>query len=194
MTDDNKKNFDLLISIREKHKFCFNTYLEIVNKAHKTLMSKNKKASIYGMFPVDKNWLIYDEYKGKLTNDVNEMDFKYYFDEKDRIILTERYNDRKQILEYIFYYYYEDYAEVVCYSIQKKAIDLIQYVEYKNSKLYRILELEGYVPLKNLMGYIEHIFNFNEKTVKLTKNTCAVFGQNNVSNKSNEVILSIKNK
>ena len=45
MTEENKKNFDILLSIRERHKYCFDSYQEVVKKARKILMSKNKKAT-----------------------------------------------------------------------------------------------------------------------------------------------------
>ncbi len=197
ITEENIKNLDVLIDIRERHKNCADTYQETIDRASKVLMSKGDASSLFGKFPIDQDCLIYDPYKGRLTTNSLEMDFKYYFDENDRIILTERYED-KELYDCIFYYYYEDHAEIVLYAVKREELNGAQRVEWKDSKLYRILDLSLCLPSSRVFGwslsYEESIFSFKETELFITTNYCHAGERETTENFTREYIRPIKKK
>ena len=176
MTEENRKILTMLYDIRKRHEDCMENIQKIRDGASKMLMSKNRTVEIAGMFPVDQDVIKYlsSPYKGKLTNDSKRMDFKYFFDDKDRIILTERYTKGK-LHEYYFYFYYDGYAEGIQYRENFKELDTVYYFEWENSKIKRYLTFLGSSPEAGYSYYRDTYFNFFETGVELTQNTCSFF-------------------
>ena len=123
-------NVEKALKLKEKLKDINSLYQSIVEKNKKTLMSKNKKESLYGMFLPDKIMeYVTSEYKGSLTNKIEKKDFKYYFDDEDRVVLTERYSE-KNLLEFIFYFYKDKEVNIMRYNVRDDEIVEIERIEH----------------------------------------------------------------
>lgn len=166
MNEKYKKGIERCKNIKEKYKNCYELYLLIQKNAKKVLMTSTSRKiiSLYGMFVPDPCFVLLDEYKGRITKNENKKDFKYYFDEKDRIILTERCPNGK-LLELIFYFYSENKVEFVMYSLGGKRIVELGELNYVQGKvanaLYNDLVSEKYLntdareAMKNLYLHIQ---------------------------------------
>ena len=114
---------------------------------------------------------------GKEINKIDSgYDYKYYFDENDRIILSERYINQK--LKYLnFYFYYGNECVLINYflgelaSFIKHSIFFICKSEYDESdRIIRFIgsELRGdYVC--DTSFYEEHLFCYDDKTTYVTR-------------------------
>ena len=137
MAEYDDKVFARLIDIANRHSDCLNDYDEIISVCPKRLMSRG--IALYGMFYPDMEISKYFLYKGKLTKRENSKNYAYYFDEEDKLRLTERYGDHKDglenLLNLIFFYYYENTTEIVWYNTTDKHITTTGYIEYNISEV-----------------------------------------------------------
>lgn len=163
---------DRVKNIQNKYKDCYDLYLQLKNSGLKTLMTTCRKSTTdFGMFPPDKNIntkYFYDEYKGRLTKNEDKKDFKYYFDEQDRVIMTERYSDGK-LLYIHFYFYSQDNIQIVIYHSREKVISSVGEINYDNGRITNLfltddLGLFNKYGIKNL-SYRELLYNYNETEV-----------------------------
>ncbi len=177
MNEKYKKGIERCKNIKEKYKNCYELYLLIQKNAKKVLMTSTSRKiiSLYGMFVPDPCFVLLDEYKGRITKNENKKDFKYYFDEKDRIILTERCPDEK-ISELIFYFYSENKVEFVMYSLGGKEIVELGELNYVQGKVANALyndlvsEEDLNTDAKDYSGsYKEFIFTYIEKETIVEK-------------------------
>lgn len=158
-----KDRLNMVREICSRYEHLPRLYKKIKSTCKKTLMSIDRKVSLYGMFLPDKD-LEYAvlKYKGKLTTDADKANYKYYFDENDRLVLTERhYRDDLDILYYIFYFYKEDCVEIVWYRVNSKRIYTVAKIQYEDHRIQSFFETEN-IPEKTLKGTDDVNFGFRE--------------------------------
>lgn len=158
------ENYSLLEGILEKKEDYAKIYFDNKIRASKTFMTRSNKHPIEGMFqPNYYMKYIYPEYTGKLTNNEKNIDFKYYFDENDRLIMIERYGKGNLLLNVRFYFYFQNYIECINWSVNDKIIFGLKYIELRNNQIYRCLETD----CLNIFGkkYVENIFTFDGDTL-----------------------------
>lgn len=167
MAEYDDKVFARLIDIANRHSDCLNDYDEIVSVCPKRLMSRG--IALYGMFYPDMEISKYFIYKGKLTTNERSKNYAYYFDEKDRLRLTERYGDHKDLINKIYYYYYENSTEIVWYNLKRKTISMVGFIDCENGKLIRFVEsydIESILKSKkDINRYNEYLFDVDEEFV-----------------------------
>ena len=134
-----------LLDIANRHNDCLNDYDKIVTACPKRLLSRG--VDLYGLYWPDMEMSKYFIYKGKLTTNERSKNYAYYFDEKDRLRLTERYGDHKDglenLLNLIFFYYYENTTEIVWYNTTDKHITITGYIDYNNGKISKYVETDN---------------------------------------------------
>lgn len=90
-------------------------------------------------------------------------DYKYYFNENDRIILSEKYLSGK--LYYInFYFYVDDILEFINYEVNRGIYSLSKSFYDDNNRIYRHIQIgifEKYDPIEN-SKYNEHLFVYED--------------------------------
>lgn len=118
-----------LLKIAKKHCNCLNDTDRIVSVCPKRLMSRG--IDLYGMFWPEMEMSKYIICKGKLTTNERSKNYAYYFDEKDRLRLTERYGDHRDLINKIYYYYYENSTEIVWYNLKRKTISMVGFIDYE---------------------------------------------------------------
>ena len=164
--NDSEEKIKKLINIRDRHLNCFEEYENIVKSSSYKLMSKSKNSSLYGMYMSDDDLVKYFWDKGlKLTKEESKRDFVYYFDDKNQLLLSERYNaNGVRLLSWNFFYYYENYTEIIKYSPEDKRIFRVALINYKNGVLDSFLE-SGYMIKGVVDTYSEYLFNLIPNTV-----------------------------
>ncbi len=145
--------------IQNKYKDCYNLYKLLKDSNLKTLMTTSKKiTSLYGMFVPDKNIEYVDgKYKGRLTKKEEKKDFKYYFNEQNKVIMTERYSEG-ELLNIIFYFYNHDNIEIVFYSLREMSIAIIGEINYVDGKITDLF-LTNNLSLFNEYGFNHFAYN-----------------------------------
>lgn len=146
-----------LLKIAKKHCNCLNDTDRIVSVCPKRLMSRG--IDLYGMFWPEMEMSKYIICKGKLTTNERSKNYAYYFDEKDRLRLTERYGDHRDLINKIYYYYYENSTEIVWYNLKRKTISMVGFIDYENGKLIRFVESYD---LESVLKYNEKIESYHE--------------------------------
>lgn len=153
--------FARLLDIAQRHRNCLDEHEDIILQCPKKLMSRG--IDLYGMFWPDMEIGKYITYKGRLTKNEKSRHYSYYFDEQDRLRLTERFNDDGTILNYIFYYYYDNSVEIVWYSFSEKGVDITGFIDYKDGKISRFVESYNLSLVlrdnKNVESYNEYVFD-----------------------------------
>lgn len=90
-------------------------------------------------------------------------DYKYYFNENDRIILSEKYLSGK--LCYInFYFYVDDILEFINYEVNRGIYSLSKSFYDDNNRIYRHIQIgifDKYDPIEN-SKYNEHLFAYED--------------------------------
>lgn len=90
-------------------------------------------------------------------------DYKYYFNENDRIILSEKYLSGK--LYYInFYFYVDDILEFINYEVNRGIYSLSESFYDDNNRIYRHIQIgifDKYDPIEN-SKYNEHLFAYED--------------------------------
>ena len=134
------ENIDILNELQEimdNHRDPINDYYEILsNYSHKKMSVGD---GIYGMHFPEQQLEKYFEYHGKLTKNERKKDFVYYFDENNKLILTERYSNGS-ILNAILFYYFESKIEIVWYCMKRKKVNVIGKIVYQNNNLTKFIE------------------------------------------------------
>lgn len=159
-----------LTDIAYRHLTYEQDYSDIVSKCSKKLMSKSRHADLYGMFYPEKSLIEYFGYKGRITKNEKNRDYVYYFDDNDRLRLTERYNSAgDQLMNLIFYYYYDNYIEIVWYRNPENVICKSGFIEYENGKMTKFVEsynIARYIKEnKNIKSYNEYLFDADDEYV-----------------------------
>ena len=108
----------------------------------------------------------------EIENPSGGFDFKYYFDDKDRIVLSEKYLDGR--LSYLnFYFYSGDACDFIFYNYKAKHICTIGKSFYDESgKIIRYIQLDGISRLDK-DGYKtskreEQLFRYEDDVVYIT--------------------------
>lgn len=159
--------------LQDKYKDCYSLYIKLKDSKLKTLMTTSKETDLHGMFVPDKNIeYVCGKYKGRLTKKEEKKDFKYYFDEQNRVILTERYSNGK-LLNLIFYFYNQDNIEIIWYDIQRMFICIVGEINYINEKISKLfltedLGLFNKYGIKHLM-FTELLFNYNDTEILINR-------------------------
>ena len=90
-------------------------------------------------------------------------DYKYYFNENGRIILSEKYLSGK--LYYInFYFYVDDILEFINYEVNRGIYSLSKSFYDDNNRIYRHIQIgifDKYDPIEN-SKYNEHLFAYED--------------------------------
>lgn len=146
-----------LLDIANRHNDCLNDYDKIVTACPKRLLSRG--VDLYGLYWPDMEMSKYIICKGKLTTNERSKNYAYYFDEKDRLRLTERYGDHRDLINKIYYYYYENSTEIVWYNLKRKTISMVGFIDYENGKLIRFVESYD---LESVLKYNEKIESYHE--------------------------------
>lgn len=169
-----------LLKIAKKHCNCLNDTDRIVSVCPKRLMSRG--IDLYGMFWPEMEMSKYIIYKGKLTTNERSKNYAYYFDEKDRLRLTERYGDHRDLINKIYYYYYENSTEIVWYNLKRNTISMVGFIDYENGKLIRFVEsydMESILKSKkDINRYNEYLFDVDEEFVVMKSYSLRFFGDN----------------
>lgn len=169
-----------LLKIAKKHCNCLNDTDRIVSVCPKRLMSRG--IDLYGMFWPEMEMSKYIIYKGKLTTNERSKNYAYYFDEKDRLRLTERYGDHRDLINKIYYYYYENSTEIVWYNLKRNTISMVGFIDYENGKLIRFVEsydMESILKSKkDINRYNEYLFDVDEEFVVMKSYSLGFFGDN----------------
>ncbi|MCI6716156.1 MAG: hypothetical protein MR485_01510 [Mollicutes bacterium] len=158
-----QNNITLIKDLAEKYANCMESYDEIVENCKNVVFTKDKKSSLslYGMFiPDDKMTPLIGNYEGRIIKDESKRDFKYYFDNNNRIIMTERYS-KGSIIDILFYYYYDDHIDIVRYLYYKNVLYSVGRIEYVDGKISRFIESHD---LYFEVSYEELVFNKDDDT------------------------------
>ena len=158
--------FGTMRGICYRHFDCMETFESIVNSAKKVLISNEKDTSTYGLCFPDETIVKFFGHKGKVTEGLNskrgKYHFVYYCDENDRVVAGERHAEG-ELVDYAFYYYYDDRIEVVWYEPKNRAIGEVGVLYYENGTLARYLEIGG--PARPLPFFDEYYFNVYDNQV-----------------------------
>lgn len=134
-----------LLDIANRHNDCLNDYDKIVTACPKRLLSRG--VDLYGLYWPDMEMSKYIISKSKPTRNEKRKHYAYYFDEEDKLRLTERYGDHKgeleNLLNLIFFYYYENTTEIVWYNTTDKHITITGYIDYNNGKISKYVETDN---------------------------------------------------
>ena len=107
---------------------------------------------------------------GKEIKNIDKgYDYKYYFDENDRIILSEKYLSGK--LYYInFYFYVNNVLEFIHYEVNGGIYSLSKSYYDDNDRICRHIQIgifNKYNPSDNTI-YNEHLFKYEDNTTHIT--------------------------
>ena len=99
-------------------------------------------------------------------------DYKYYFDNNNRIILSEKYLSDK--LHYInFYFYTDNVLEFIHYEVNRGIYSLSKSFYDDDNRIYRHIQIgifSQYDPNENTI-YNEHLFKYEDNTTYVTEIT-----------------------
>ena len=149
-----------LQAIIDNHQNCIEDYNAVLNNYSYKKMSIG--VDIYGMYYPEHKLEKYFTYKGKLTNNEKRKDYAYFFDNDDRLILTERYAEGC-LLNIILFYHYENKIEIVWYCTQRKIISKVAEITYHDNILSKFIE-SGDVGRK-LDTFKEYTFDADDEYV-----------------------------
>lgn len=149
-----------VFDIMEKYQNINEIYDHIVKTCDRVLMSKDKRVSLYGMFlPDERMEYCVAKYQGTLTKNSKKMNYKYYFDDQNRVVLTERHYD--YLVDYIFYFYENNLVNFLWYSVNEQKIHTAGNLVYVDNELYSFFEAR--VPGRVL----ESIYEYKEQELIL---------------------------
>lgn len=101
---------------------------------------------------------------GKEIKNIDKgYDYKYYFDENDRIILSEKYLSGK-LYHINFYFYVDNILEFINYEVNRGLYSLSKSFYDDNDRIYRHIQIgifDKYDPIEN-SKYNEHIFRYED--------------------------------
>lgn len=167
MTKHDEEILARLTQIAYKDLDFFAEYNKILSESTNRLMSKG--ACLYGMFYPEPELSKYFIYKGKLTKNERKRDFLYHFDNQKRLRLTERFDVNGELLDYIYYFYYEQYIEIVWFDLKEKIVGTVGFIDYENGKIVRFVEaFAALMSVRNkttIKTYKEYDFSKDEEYV-----------------------------
>ena len=134
-------------------------YDKILLECKERLMSKG--SALCGMFFPEPELSKYFIYKGKLTKNEKKKHFVYHFDDKKRLRITERWDGDGDLLDYIFYYYYDQSIEIIHFNLKEKLIDKVGFIDYENGSLIRFVDTDVLLYVRNnepVKYYVEYDF------------------------------------
>ena len=181
-----QNNITLIKDLAEKYANCMESYDEIVENCKNVVFTKDKKSSLslYGMFiPDDKMTPLIGNYEGRIIKDESKRDFKYYFDNNNRIIMTERYSEGS-IIDILFYYYYDDHIDIAIYSPDKNKVIVVDRIEYVDGKISRFIESQDLFPE---VSYEELVFNKDDDTTVQQNGYWDILGMKKFRTKSIQI-------
>ena len=151
-----------LLDIAKRNSNCFEEYTTIIKSCCTKLMSTGM--DLYGMFWPEPILAKYFEYKGKLTSNNDKKNFIYYFDTENKLRITERYDSNGELLNYIFYYYYDNLIEIIWYNVKRKVITTTGFINYECGILSSYVEsydleitLKNNLSIKSYHGYLYNV-------------------------------------
>ena len=133
-------------------------YENVISQCPKRLMSIG--IDIYGMFFPDNEVYKKHIYKGKLTTNEKKKNYAYYFDKDGRLRLTERFTSGDGLANIIFYYYYENYIEIVWFTPKFNGVSHVGFIEYNNGILTRYVDSNDNRLMIKKLGYINRYTEF----------------------------------
>ena len=157
-----------VLDVYERYKYKIpNIREDIQANASKMLMSKDRHVSFYGMFlPHEDMKYAVVAYKGKLVQNPEEADFKYYFDNQNRVILAERYGEHD-----IFFFYLENCVEIVWYHRKRNRICKIAKLDISEEKINKFLEtrdlVENVEETNRDFAFYEYTYHYKENELEM---------------------------
>jgi len=167
-----EENFEIIEKIKNNPINYWDLYEKIITTCQNTKMTRNRKVDVFGMFiPDDRIEYPLGEYKGKLTDNPKNIDFKYYFDNENRIILTERFwGENHTLSDLIFYFYNPMNTERVLFRTKDSEVGNVGYLEYdKEHNLIKYLDADVRKDIKT-RAYFESLYSYTSDsyTIKFT--------------------------
>lgn len=107
---------------------------------------------------------------GKEVKENSKYDYKYYFDDNDKIILSEKYLDEE--LTYLnFYFYHDDICDYVFYDYKRKEIYTLSKSFFdEKERLVRFIEIDSVCgDFYNNAKYEEHLFKYEDSVTFVTQ-------------------------
>lgn len=162
-----QEKIDKLTDIVQRHINCIDDYEQIKATCPKRLLSRG--VDIYGMYFPEKELEKYFKYCGKPTKKEDKKHYAYYFDDQERLRLTERYVTDGTLGNLIFYYYYDNLIEIVWYCCRRKMVHQVGFIQYKDNVLSKFTEsvdiATRLIKGENIDGYIERSFDEDDDFV-----------------------------
>ena len=162
-----QEKIDKLTDIVQRHINCIDDYEQIKATCPKRLLSRG--VDIYGMYFPEKELEKYFKYCGKPTKKEDKKHYAYYFDDQERLRLTERYVTDGTLGNLIFYYYYDNLIEIVWYCCRRKMVHQVGFIQYKDNVLSKFTEsvdiATRLIKGENIDAYIEHSFDEDDDFV-----------------------------
>ena len=97
------------------------------------------------------------------------MYFLYHFDNQKRLRLTERFDVNGELLDYIYYFYYDQYIEIVWFDFKEKIVGTVGFIDYENGRIVRFVEaFAALMSVRNkatIKTYKEYDFSKDEEYV-----------------------------
>lgn len=152
-----------------------NLYEEIKNNCNKVEYSKGGVGFRYGMHSPEllfKHMIKNCTVGRKIKNIEKGYNYKYYFDDKDRVTLIEKYLDGS-LTYYMFFMHNEGYDEIILYEVKKERILYTAKAEYnENNKIKRYIENSSAIyPWKKIIdNFEEQKYTYNEDSCKIEYN------------------------
>jgi hypothetical protein len=161
MMSEHTEKLTKLRDIALKHIDCKKDHASVLMECNKRIISKG--VDIYGVCFPEMELAKYIHFCGRIVKKEDNKDFAYYYDNKGRLRLTERYVGYKEPQDLIFYYYSKDLIEIAWYNEQLKRLITSGYIEYNEGKLVRFVESGNFMVSienkKELKEYIEWEFD-----------------------------------
>ena len=95
----------------------------------------------------------------------NGYDYKYYFDENGRIILSELYTEQGEVYRINFYFYFGNACEFIHYDVLLSTIEVLSVSYYDDlGRIVRHIETGGYCPSE----WEEQLFRYENDLTYIT--------------------------
>lgn len=169
-----EKCFEILYDVFTKYNDFPKIAEEAKQKCEKVLKSYNTKPSTYGMYYPDPVFYRYFRYRGRITKSDTRYTFKYYY-QGEKVLLTEHYSEKYNtyngkgngifhLIEYIFYFYYDEHIDIIIYNPNLNKISSVGRVIYINDKINSFIKSLSIIGSK-IDAYDEFVFIDNSEFV-----------------------------
>ncbi len=157
-----------------------NTYSDLIKKvddarqkSDRVTKSFNKQPSTYGMYYPDPVFYKYFKYRGRITKSDTKFTFKYYY-QGDKVLLTEQYSENYDVysgkgngiftlIQYIFYFYYENYVDILVCNARNNKVSCVGRVIYIDGKVHSFIEANVSYKTNEVYSYHEWVFIENSE-------------------------------